>query len=198
MRLPGMQAARRRVPGAGLPVGAVPIRDQLGGASVSWRLSFRASPSGRAIADRHYNRQSIGSAQFVPPGRCIVLIQPGALWVTSWPFPQFVKHEWAGAWVNSLFRNEGVPDLASNLIRSAIAATRYQWEPPVLGMITFVDPKAVPGVPVRGERVFGYSYLKAGFRHVGFTKSGLWAWQMLPDEMPEPEQAVGQQALLFA
>jgi hypothetical protein len=28
----------------------------------------------------------------------------------------------------------------------------------------------------------------AGFRHVGFTKGGLWAWQMLPDEMPPAEQ----------
>jgi len=32
--------------------------------------------------------------------------------------------------------------------------------------------------------MWGYCYLKAGFKHVGFTKGGLWAWQMLPSEMP--------------
>jgi hypothetical protein len=99
--------------------------------------------------------------------------------------------------VNSLFRNEGC-ERSSNLIREAIAATRYQWDPPTEGMITFVDPKAVPGTPVRGERIYGYCYKAAGFRHVGFTKGGLWAWQILPDEMPEPIPAIGMQWGLIA
>jgi len=40
----------------------------------------------RPLADRHYNRQKIGAPQFVPPGRCVVLLteQATALWVTSW------------------------------------------------------------------------------------------------------------------
>ena len=38
-----------------------------------WSLSNRADPFARDIADRHYNRQKIGSPQFVPPGRCVVL-----------------------------------------------------------------------------------------------------------------------------
>jgi hypothetical protein len=38
-----------------------------------WRLSHRADPFARLIADRHYNRQKIGTPQFVPPGRCMVL-----------------------------------------------------------------------------------------------------------------------------
>lgn len=32
-----------------------------------WRLSWRADPRALPLADRHYNRQKIGSAQFVPP-----------------------------------------------------------------------------------------------------------------------------------
>ncbi len=40
----------------------------------------------------------------------------------------------------------------------------------------------------RGQPIYGYSYLKAGFKHVGFTKGGLWAWQMLPADMPAPRQ----------
>ena len=152
-----------------------------------WTLSNRADPAARVIADRHDNRQKIGTPQFVPPGRCLVLLCDGALWVTSWPFAQYVKHAWPGAWVNSLYRKERA-GLASTLIREAIAATRSIWEPPDLGMITFVNPKHVRPTTVRGQSIYGYCYLKAGFRHVGFTKGGLWAWQMLPCDMPEPEQ----------
>ena len=63
-----------------------------------WRLSWRADPATRAIADRHYNRQKVGAAQFVPPGRCLVLktFDGSAAWITSWPFAEFVRHEWGG------------------------------------------------------------------------------------------------------
>lgn len=160
---------------------------------MNWRESFRADPVARVIADRHYNRQKIGTAQFVPPGRCYVLLQErGALWVTSWPFAEYVKHEWAGAWVNSLFRNEGGGQ-ASVMIRSAIAATRSKWAPPDIGCVTFVDPKHVKPTIRRGVAIYGYCYLMAGFKHVGFTKGGLWAWQLLPADMPEPQHALGHQ-----
>lgn len=152
-----------------------------------WRLSHRADSHALTLADRHYNRQKIGSPQFVPPGRCLVLSQDRALWVTSWPFAQYVKHAWAGAWVNSLFRNES-DQRASEMIRSAVAITRSIWKAPELGIITFVSPKHVPPRKRRGQTIYGYSYLKAGFQHVGFTKGGLWAWQMLPIDMPEPQQ----------
>jgi hypothetical protein len=64
---------------------------------VRWHVSDRADPSGAKLADRHYNRQKVGAKQFVPPGRCIVLVIPHvALWVTSWPFAEYVKHAWGG------------------------------------------------------------------------------------------------------
>jgi hypothetical protein len=147
-----------------------------------WILSHRADREAVVIADRHYNRQKVGSPQFVPPGRCVVLKSHcgRALWVTSWPFARYVKHEWAGAWVNSLFRNEGQPELVSSeLILEAIAVTRSIWEPPELGLITFVDAGKT-----RKKRDPGRCYRKAGFKHVGFTKGGLWAFQLLPDAMP--------------
>ena len=78
-----------------------------------WQESYRADPAAAQLADRHYNRQSVGSAQFVPPGRCLVLRAPGALWVTSWPFAEYANHAWAGAWVNSTIRRESGP-LASD------------------------------------------------------------------------------------
>ena len=149
-----------------------------------WQKTNRACKIGVKIADRHYNRQKIGSPQFVPPGRCIVLINFGhtALWVTSWPFAQYVKHAWAGAWVNSLFRNEG-EELSSVLILDAISATRYFWEAPELGLITFVNAKKIKSTNP------GYCYLKAGFKRVGKTKGGLDALQMLPAEMPSAKES---------
>ena len=92
-----------------------------------WALSHRFDARALPLADRHYNRQKVGSPQFVPPGRCLVLLTEDAraLWVTSWPFAEFTKHAWAGAWVCSAFRNEA-PDLylSSDLVREAVAATR--------------------------------------------------------------------------
>lgn len=160
--------------------------------SSPWRLSFRADPFARLIADRHYNRQKVGAAQFVPPGRCMVLIadtETGpALWVTSWPDPQYVMHEWRGAWLCSAFRNEGA-GRSSDLIRHAVAATRaYFGDPPSLGMVTFVDP-----AQTRPKRDPGHCFIIAGFRPCGFTKGGLPALQMLPDQMPDPQPAVGFQ-----
>lgn len=59
---------------------------------MDWKLSFRADQEARKVADRHYNRQTVGAAQFVPPGRCLVLKTEGsaAVWVTSWPFAKYV------------------------------------------------------------------------------------------------------------
>lgn len=151
-----------------------------------WMVSWRADPIARRIADRHYNRQSVGAAQFVPPGRCLVLRTPDAtaVWVTSWPFAEYVKHEWAGAWINSCFRNERPDlDLSSDLIVSAIGCTLWKWDPPPLGMVTFVDPSKT-----RRKRDPGRCYRRAGFTPVGETKGGLLAFQMEPDDMPPPER----------
>lgn len=149
-----------------------------------WLISNRADPEARKLADLHYNRQKVGAPQFVPPGRCIVLKTAcrRAVWVTSWPFAEYVQHEWAGAWVNSLFRSEGA-GLSSELIREAVAATRAIWTPPELGMVSFVDADKT-----RRKRDPGRCYRRAGFRHVGFTRGGLYAFQMLPSEMPEAVQ----------
>lgn len=159
---------------------------------MNWTLSYRADTRALPLADRHYNRQKVGSPQFVPPGRCLVLLAPGALWVTSWPFAEFTKHEWAGAWVNSLFRRES-GEIASTLIREALAATRWYWgDPPALGLITFIDREKV-----RRKRDFGRCYLRAGFTVRGETKGGLLAVGIDPRDMPEAEPPTGAQERLF-
>ena len=159
-----------------------------------WYLSNRADPDCLPIADRHYNRQKIGSPQFVPPGRCVVLKAPGMVWVTSWPFAQYVKHEWAGAWVNSMFRKENQDGVASDFIREAVAATKSIWpDVPSKGLITFIDPVHVKPRVIRGRSTWGHSYFQAGFKHVGYTKGGLWAMQLLPTDMPNPCDPIREQ-----
>ena len=159
-----------------------------------WKQSHRADKRALPLADRHYNRQKPGSPQFVPPGRCVVLLAncERALWVSSWPYAEYVKHQWAGAWVNSCFRNEGA-GLSSALIRQAVAATQAIWGPaPDLGMVTFVDSKKV-----ENKEVFGWCYRRAGFKHVGETKGGLLAFQLRPHRMPEPAFPMYAQADLL-
>lgn len=171
-----------------------------------WIKSFRTDRQCAGFSDRHYSRQTPGSAQFAPPGRCLVLkclndeglIQ--ALWVTSWPFSEYVRHDWAGSWVCSLFRNES-DHLSSELIIEAIQATRWyhtqspSWvcdpEPP--GMITFVRPEAIK------SKNPGYCYQCAGFKKVGHTRGGLPALWMSIDNMPKPlpPDGSGTQVKLF-
>lgn len=139
-----------------------------------WRESWRADPAGRAVINNHYTRQNPESAQFVPPGRCVVLViheadqREVALWITSWPFPQYVKHAWPGAWVCSAFRNQLRDESgraihqSSGLITEGIAGTRWYWTPPAEGMITFVDP-----TKIRHKRDPGRCFLKAGFHVAG-------------------------------
>jgi hypothetical protein len=166
-----MQIANLHVPIATL-FGPIPIQGNvkfMRGEQVTehWYKSDRADPRALPLADRHYNRQKIGSPQFLPPGRCFALLTKDgdALWASAWPFAQYVKHQWAGAWTNTLFRNEG-PVLSSTLIREAVAATAIIWGlPPEQGFITFVSP-----LHVRRKRDWGRCYRKAGWRVVGVTK----------------------------
>jgi hypothetical protein len=161
-----------------------------------WRLSNRSADEARPLADRHYNRQRVGATGFVPPGACKVLVAGNpvtALWVSSWPIAEYVHHAWAGAWMNTLFRNEGA-GLSSELIREAVAATRGLWgDPPPMGMITFVD-----ATKIRRKRDPGRCYRRAGFEHVGFTQKGLWTFQLLPVNMPDPAMPIDGQLALFS
>lgn len=151
---------------------------------MNWTLSHRADRRALPIADRHYNRQKPGTPQFVPPGRCIVLLtaQADALWVSSWPFAEYVKHDWPGAWICSCFRNES-DILSSTLIREAMAVTRWIWgDPPEIGMVTFIDT-----TKVRKKRDWGRCYLRAGFKNCGWTKGGLAAVLAEPSDFPIPQ-----------
>jgi hypothetical protein len=167
-----------------------------------WCDSNRFDPVAAGIADRHYNRRAVGTNQFVPPGRCVVLVEEmaRAFWVTSWPLPQYTKHRWAGAWVCSAFRSEEAGG-SIELVRQALAATRHVFgEPPDMGLVTFIDCRKVEPIMVRGLPTFGWVWRKAGFHYVGKTEGGLLAFQIKPDDMPAamaPQQRLPQGLPLF-
>lgn len=163
-----------------------------------WQLSWRADPAARPLADAHYTRQKIGSRQFVPPGRCLVLVTPcrRAYWVTSWPYPEYVKHAWPGAWVCSAFRNdEGAAGLSSDLIRQAVAATVWWKGHNPLGMVTFVDP-----TKVRHKRDPGRCFARAGFRLLAerTKEEGHLVFRLDAENLPQPSAPVGAQLSLEA
>jgi hypothetical protein len=180
-----------------------------------WYLSDRADPAARVLADRHYNRQKVGSKQFVPPGRCLVLttLLGDAFWVTSYPYAEHVKHRWRGAWVCSAFRNEGL-SRSSDLVAAAVRATAYRWpilpevqswivvkrlpdrtlvEQVPISMVTFVDRDEV-----RSKRDPGRCFLRAGFEDAGDTRGGLRALVLRTTRIERSEAYRTRQATLFA
>lgn len=149
---------------------------------MQWFRSWRADPVVARLADRHYSRKTPGAAQFAPPGRNITLrtFDGDAGWVTNWPDPQYVDHDWGDAYTCTLFRNEG-DVLSSKLIREAVAATRHEFrDPPAGGFLTFVDARKV------ASENPGFCFLKAGFKKIGRTKDrGLLVLRLAPEDFPE-------------
>jgi hypothetical protein len=154
-----------------------------------WTLSHRYDKSVLPLANRHYNRQKPETPQFVPPGRCLVLKHGSpvdAFWVTSWQ--EYAMHAWQGAWLCSAFRSEQRAVTASALIHDAVAATRWRFgDAPELGMVTFLDRDHVRPTRVRGQSVYGWTWMRVGFEPDGQTKGGLLAFRLSPERMPEPK-----------
>lgn len=150
-----------------------------------WHLSHRADSRALPLADRHYSRQKPGTSQFVRSGRCLVLLteKADALWVST--FQTFVKHGFVGVWECAMFRNESTV-LSSDLIREAMAATRWKWgEPPPRGFLTSVDADKV-----RRKRDPGRCFIRAGFERAGESKSGKLWLLCPPDRIPIPDAPI--------
>lgn len=115
---------------------------------------------------RHYTaRRHRKVFQFVGPGEKTVLITPDALALFVWrKFIDDAVPKQTG--VNcAVFRNEG-PQLSSLLILAAEAVAWERW--PGERLYTYVDPNKT-----RRKRDPGRCFLRAGWRHAGWTKGGL-------------------------
>lgn len=151
----------------------------------------------RALADRHYPRESVGAVMFTPPGRKVVLRTAcgGAYWVSL--YQQHVDHAWPGAWVCSAFRNE-TGWWSSALITEALAATRDEWgEPPAQGLVTFVDPVATAARRSRRHRP-GHCFRVVGFEEESRrTSRGYFVLRLRPERFPPAAPAQRVQSQLF-
>ena len=99
----------------------------------------------------------------VGPGEKLLLVTPCARAAFGWRREKFRMDGQVG--VNcAFFRNEGA-GRASDLIREAAAIAWERW--PGERLYTFVDPGKV-----RHKRDPGRCFLRAGWRHVGWTKGG--------------------------
>jgi hypothetical protein len=147
-----------------------------------WQRSNRFDPAVARLADEHYSRQTIGSRQFTPPGQPIVLYIPGPQWPFKagagfvwWrPHPEKARRYdgYDGWWECTLFRNT-LPLKSSELIKEALVWADAEWGKPPFGYDTYVKPSALPGIKVRGEKVFGWCFRKAGWIDKGqWTKDG--------------------------
>lgn len=146
-------------------------------ASTAWVSVRDGNPSGMAIFKRHYTaRASRKVFQFVGPGEKTVLLTPDALALFVWR--KFISDAGERGVNCAVFRNEGAAGgRSSELIVAADAVAWERW--PGERLYTYVDPRLT-----RHKRDPGRCFLRAGWRHCGWTKSGLRILECLPEWNP--------------
>ena len=125
--------------------------------------SYRADPELAVLADRHYSRQKVGSLQFVPPSRCLVLRDAQAAILFVWIWPKIERMDKQVGYNCTLFRNES-ERLSSEIILEAEDMAFAKWG--ANRMYTYVDPRKIKSSNP------GYCFLKAGWRKAGVSKKG--------------------------
>ena len=133
-----------------------------------WLVVRDGNPTAKAIFDQHYSRRHYrdGRSQvcFAGPGERLVLVTHDALALFLWR--KFFPMDKTQTGVNcAVFRNEG-PVLSSTLVREAMRMAKERW-PDERRYYTWVNPKKI-----RSKNP-GCCFLKAGWKHAGWTKRGL-------------------------
>lgn len=124
--------------------------------------------TGRAIFDQHYSRYHYVDGRkpllYVGPGEKMVLLTPDALALFVWRKFISMDHHQQGVSC-AVFRNEG-PQLSSDLIRAAARLAWDRW--PGERLYTYVDASKV-----RPKRDPGRCFIRAGWKHWGYSKGGI-------------------------
>jgi len=133
-------------------------------------ISNRADVEMSLMADRHYSRRTIGSAQFTGPGTDLVLRNAEATVLFVWVWhnkagEQLQRWDKQTGYCCSLFRNES-PRLASDIILEAESIAIEEWGPN--RAYTYIDP-----AKIQRSRTPGRCFLKAGWKRIGESKGGL-------------------------
>jgi hypothetical protein len=119
------------------------------------------------LADRHYSRQKVGAAQFMPPGRTIILRSHEGDVLFGWLW-QSKRDDGESGYNCSIFRNES-QRLSSDIVREAERLVVGLWGP--ARGFTYIDPFQVGNGKVEFNP--GYCFKCAGWRFVRVTTSGL-------------------------
>lgn len=127
-----------------------------------WIVTDKGDQTCRQLADRHYNRQTIGAPLFTRPGHNLVLRNAdGTAVIVFW---KGIRDDNLDCWEITLFRNES-NELSSKLINEAIKTVLNEWgKPPKEGIITFVDQHKIK------SKNPGYCFKVCGFKQIGLTK----------------------------
>lgn len=130
-----------------------------------WHRVRRSDVRARALADRHYSRQTPGAREFMASGRTLVLLTLDADAV--WGAIENLDPAGGRRWRCSIFRNESLI-LSSVLIREATDRTFDWWRRrygglPAVPLTTEVDPARVLRKRDPGRC----------FRRAGWTLQGL-------------------------
>jgi len=133
-------------------------------------ISNRADYEMARMADRHYSRRTIGSAQFTGPGTDLVLRNSTGSILFVWVWHNRAGKQldrWDGqrGYYCSLFRNES-ERRASDIVLEAERIAVSQWG--ANRAYTYVDPRKI-----KRSRTPGRCFLKAGWRRVRDSKGGL-------------------------
>lgn len=131
-----------------------------------WHVVSRCDVRARALADRHYSRQSVGARDFMASGRTLVMLTDDERAV--WGVIENLDPAGRTQWRCSIFRNEGA-GVSSTLIREATARTFTYWRSHygrVPGRLT----TEIDTEKVRRKRDPGRCFLRAGWERVGLGR----------------------------
>ncbi len=133
----------------------------------------------RTIFDRHYSRHVYADGRtpklFMGPGEKHPLMLADGSALFAWR--KYISDDGQVGVNCAIFRNEQSDVKCSRLIREAVSIARSLWYP-AERFYTYVDPKKVQPVLVRGVPCFGFCFLKAGWSFVRVTKGGLFIWAL--------------------
>lgn len=146
-----------------------------------WTLTKDGDPRGFELFRRHYTFnpkrdqmsfwKQVSETLFVGPGEKCVLLTGDDLALFVWRKEKYRQDGQVGIDC-AVFRNEG-RELSSSLIRAADVIAWGRW--PGERHFTFVDPKKT-----RHKRDPGRCFLRAGWKHAGWSKSGLRILERMP------------------
>ena len=145
-----------------------------------WQPINRTNITARGLADKHYNRKSVGHREWLPPcAEYVALLGVDRLSLWACCYQKF-RRDRLDCFDNTYFRHEAENTQAIDLIKEATQITlMLMCSKPIAGIITFIDPASVAPTFVHSVPTWGRTYVKAGYRFFGATGRGKLMFQYL-------------------